>query len=250
MKRFEVIIVDDEPAGIIALERVLNTIPSIEIIATTTNGHEAIIAIEKQQPDIVFLDIEMPECNGFDIAEATKHLSYHLVFVTAYHEHAVDAFTTKAIDYLLKPARPERVRQCIDKILLTLGTLSTHRHQSVQTILIGDGQQEHAIDINAIAYIESLGRYQRITFNQQGNERYQHQTLITEDTLESFCKKLEKHGFIRIHRSYLINLTSVQSLKRKERNWFALTYQPETEIPVARNRIQELKDRLSLPNKY
>ncbi len=246
MNTFKAIIVDDEPAGILALDRVLKDTPGIEIVATITNGREAVTAIEKYLPDIVFLDIEMPEYNGFDIAKATDHIPYHLVFVTAYSEHAVDAFTTKAIDYLLKPARPQLVRQCIDKILSTLKAQTSDNQKQNQTLLINDGQHEHAVNISTIAYIESIGRYQRITFNQKSDLLYRYNTLVTEGTLEGFCQKLEKHRFMRIHRSYLVNLASVRLLQRNERNWFAVLHGSEIRLPVARSRVHLLKQELSV----
>ena len=101
-----VIIVDDEPAARANLRAVIDKFKQLKVIAEVGDGKTAIKEIQTLQPDIVFLDIEMPEVNGFDVAKATEHLNYQLIFATAYDQYALDAFDTKAIDYLLKPVRP------------------------------------------------------------------------------------------------------------------------------------------------
>ncbi len=242
---FKVMIIDDEAAGIAALARQVEALESLTLVACVDDGHQAITEIERYRPDIVFMDIEMPECDGFRVAQATAHLPYHLVFVTAYHQHAIDAFTTQAIDYLLKPVRPERLRQCVDKISAARQSLLTHAAQIQPTILIDDGQQHHVIELAEIDYVESIGRYQRVCMASSSSSSIARQTLVTERTMEAFCTQLETANFMRIHRSYLVNLASIRILRRKQRNWVAVLRGIEVELPIARNRVAALKQALS-----
>ncbi|MEE4296155.1 MAG: response regulator, partial [Wenzhouxiangella sp.] len=112
-----VIIVDDEPAAISNLREVIDAFDALEVIAEIGDGSTAIMEIRRHAPDVVFLDIEMPEVGGFDVARATADMDYQLVFVTAYDHYALDAFGTNAIDYLVKPVRPALLEKCIRKIL-------------------------------------------------------------------------------------------------------------------------------------
>ncbi|MEM7675858.1 MAG: response regulator, partial [Myxococcota bacterium] len=93
------VIVDDEPAAIVSLKSILDEFDELEVVATVGNGYAALEALKRYQPDIVFLDIEMPGINGFEVASKTAHFLHHLVFVTAYDQYALDAFSTHAIDY-------------------------------------------------------------------------------------------------------------------------------------------------------
>lgn len=117
MKTKRVIIVDDEPAARNNLKEVIAEFEFLTLVAEIGDGASAIEQIQVLQPDIVFLDIKMPELNGFEVACATEHIPYQLIFSTAYGHYALEAFNTRAIDYLVKPVRPSLVAKCIDKLM-------------------------------------------------------------------------------------------------------------------------------------
>ncbi len=113
---YRVLLIDDEPAATQALKRALTAFKEIEVIGSYNDPQQGIDAICRLIPDVVFMDIEMPGLDGFMAAKATEHIPYHLIYVTAFSEHALSAFETKVVDYLLKPVRQTRLERCLEKL--------------------------------------------------------------------------------------------------------------------------------------
>ena len=238
-----ILIVDDEPAARAQLRDVVDTVPGLVVVEEVSDGSAAIESIKELAPDIVFLDIDMPEVDGFAVAKATEHLPYQLVFVTAHHQYALQAFETHAIDYLLKPARPSLIEKCLAKILrqeiLTLNMQPEER--STSSLVLTDGTDSRVININHVLYIEGLGRYRRIHFSAPGVAVHKLETLLSDTTLDDFTEQLGENGFSRVHRSYLVNLSLATSLQSTERQ-YTLTLEGVAEaIPVARSRVKALR---------
>ncbi|GAB5452216.1 MAG: LytTR family DNA-binding domain-containing protein [Halioglobus sp.] len=241
MKR--VLIVDDEPAARAQLRDVVDSMPDLVVIGEISDGKAAIEAITELSPDIVFLDIDMPGVDGFSVAQATEQLSYQLVFVTAHHQYALKAFETHAIDYLLKPARPSIIEKCLAKILRQ-EVLTLHNQPADSTpssLVLADSSDTRVIDMNNVLYIEGLGRYRRIHLSAEGSDMQKLETVLSDTTLDEFSSRLGEKGFMRVHRSYIVNLAVVSSVKATGRQHKVFLQGITKAIPVARSKVKTLK---------
>ena len=242
-----ILIVDDEPAARAQLRDGIESISGLQVVREVDNGKSAIEAIIELSPDIVFLDIDMPEVDGLAVARATEHIPYQLVFLTAHHQYALEAFDTHAIDYLLKPARPTLIEKCLAKIMrqevVTLGKRSSEVMSS--TLVLSDSGTERVIKLNHLLYIEGLGRYRRIHLSNDGIVVHNTETFLSDTTLDDFTVQLEESSFMRVHRSYLVNLPMVTSLKTVGRQYAISLLGSEASIPVARARVKDLKAALA-----
>jgi DNA-binding LytR/AlgR family response regulator len=240
---YSVLLIDDEPAATQALKRSLEAFKQVQIVGCYNDPQQGIQAICQLSPDIVFMDIEMPIMDGFMVAKSTEHIDYHLVYVTAYSEHALAAFETKVVDYLLKPVRQSRLERCIEKI----ERLSLEAAPSIESeILVYDGKTKHRLIASDIGYIESIGRYQQVNLTPPGEKKFQLKTIVTEETMADFESALNSAKFMRVHRSYIINLTLISQLHREARNTLVKLVDVDRTIPVARARVTSLNEHLRL----
>lgn len=208
-------IVDDVDLARDRLRRLLSGMADVEIVAEAANVTDALELVHERAPDLLFLDIEMPERDGFALVAALpESLRPAIVFVTAYDQHAVRAFATEAVDYLLKPVEADRLKQAVDRVRV--------RRQQWSPQLVAQLQQlggeshypdrlslpvDHGIRLVAIDdldWIESAGNYLCI---RTGNE-----TLILRETLTRMETRLDPKRFARIHRSRIVNLSRVAKL--------------------------------------
>lgn len=240
-------IVDDEPAARAQLRDVIQALPQLEIIGEACDGKTAIDAIHDSSPDIVFLDVDMPGTDGFSVAKETESINYQLVFVTAHHEYALKAFETHAIDYLLKPARPSVIEKCLAKILRQeiMSLAQGPAEDEAPSLSLNDGNSSRIIKADHILFIEALGRYRRIHLSAEGKTLHKLDTILSDTTLDSFADQLGKASFIRAHRSYLVNLGFVTSLKSSDRRYDLFLAECEEPLPVARSRVKALKSMIS-----
>lgn len=242
-----VIIVDDEPAALHNLRSVLDEFEGLEVIAEAGDGDSAIREITERHPDLVFLDIEMPGLNGFEVALKTAHLKHQLVFVTAYDAYALEAFRTHAIDYLLKPVRPSLLKACIEKILrqeeVVVEALQKQK-TPLDTLVLSDGSDVRVLSHEHVCFIEGLGRYRRIHLNDVGAELHQTRTIVSDTTLDEFEAQLPPSRFMRLHRSYIVHLERVVELFSESRRHFVRLAGVDTKVPVSRSRVSDLKTRL------
>lgn len=235
---YRTVLIDDEKAATQTLKRSLERLQNIEVVGCYNNANEGIKAIMDLSPDIVFLDINMPITDGFMVARVTEHITYHLVFVTAYADHALPAFETKVIDYLLKPVRPSRLIRCIEKIQLF--EERKLKSQKANGIIIYDGKKRHLVDPNDICFIESLGRYQQVHLTFSGQKKFQIKSIVTEETMVEFESKLDPTQFMRVHRSFIINLTVVLQMHRESRNMLVTLAGIDRKIPISRSNSSSL----------
>lgn len=243
-----VILVDDEPAAIINLKRTLNGFEQLTVIAEVGDGESAIDKIIELRPDIVFLDIEMPGVNGFEVARETAHLHYQLVFVTAYAQYALDAFDTNAIDYLLKPVRPSLLEKCVQKILyqeeLVLEALQ-NIPSAGDNVMLSDGSTTRVLSRRHITFIEGIGRYRRVHLDAEGTEIHKTATIVSDTTLDEFESQLSSAGFFRLHRSYIVNLRKAVALSSKDRRQYLRLRDTEILIPVSRSKVAVIRQGLA-----
>lgn len=220
------IIIDDEPSAINVLVLLLKKKwkDEVEIVGTSDSPYEGKLLIENQNPDLVFLDIEMPGMSGINLIRSIPDPDFYVVFVTAYDAYAIDAFELCAIDYLLKPASTEKIGRVIEKVKKashqTQNFLSAHL-QKLESLLKqnqGNGEKKIALgmsdkiiftDINDILYCEARGPYTNV-YLQNGKN------IVTSKTLGDFESQLVNHNFFRIHHSYLINLNRVKEFQRHD----------------------------------
>lgn len=246
-RNWKVIIVDDEPAARSALRSVIGDFPSLEIVADIQDGKAAVNAIEELAPDIVFLDIDMPGIDGLEVAKRTQHLSYHLVFVTAHHKYALEAFSTNATDFLLKPARPSLINKCIEKILrqeaLALQKL-TPKESGRDCLVLEESGISRVVDTEHILLIDTIGRYRRIILSGPGRAAHAQATLVTNASFEELSERLNESYFLRIHRSCIVNVTRVTAVKLRNRRHFVEVSGFDGELPVGRSQVKQLKTRL------
>jgi two-component system LytT family response regulator len=216
------ILIDDESNSRNALKQKLNSYcPDINIIAECENGEEGIEAIEKYNPDIVFLDVEMPRMNGFVMLQKLRHRHFELIFTTAYDHYAIQAIRFSALDYLVKPIEVQDLQEAVEKarqrkqtgipnqrIETLLHNLLNERNQN-NRIAIPSQEGLQFLDIADIIYLEAESNYTSIYIQPAGR-------ILVSKTLKDFEELLPAPIFIRIHHSYMINKNHVTKYLRGE----------------------------------
>jgi len=236
------VIVDDERLARKELSKLLEAFPEIKIIGECTNGKEAIEFINDKKPDLVFMDIEMPELNGFDVVEQIDRTPA-IVFVTAYNDYAIKAFEVNASDYLVKPVDPERLRETVEKIKsdneeIDTESLERKSLSGDDSIFIKDGEKCWFIKLHEIKLFESEGNYVRIYFR-----NFKPLVLKSLNNLET---KLDPQLFFRANRKYIINLNTITHIE----NWFngglQVTLENDRKIEISRRQAVKFKAMMSL----
>jgi len=245
-----VLIADDEALARSRFQRMLSSFSDIEVVGEASNGLEALQMVQAMKPDLIFLDIEMPELSGLEVAEALEGQGPTVVFVTAYSEHALKAFELSALDYLVKPVSSERLLETIERIRKRKGTGSFHQFQALMTRLEGGrakrrmavkcGAKYKVFDPDLISAVVAKDHYAVLLI--EGEE------LTADDSVDSLEKRLDPQKFLRIHRSAMINLDYLTELEHEgDRKYSAvLSDKTKTRLPVSRERLDELKKILEL----
>lgn len=207
MKKIKVIIVDDERLSREELKNTLKVYEDFVIIGEAGNADDAKDLIETEMPDLLFLDIQMPEKSGFDLLESLNHVP-EVLFITAYDQYAVRAFEVNALDYLMKPIREERFAKAIEKIRDSINRKSSLNNLAAKErkIFIKDGEKRFFIQLDEIYLIESLENYTRLFF--QGKKALQRRSL------RQWEEMLDEQVFFRINRTEIINVEYIQEVKR------------------------------------
>lgn len=216
---YKVLLVDDEPAARRTLRRLLEPYgPLFNIIAEAANGREAIEKIQALRPDLVFLDIRLPDMSGFEVLQQIEEVP-HIIFTTAYEEYAIQAFETFAVDYLLKPLREERIAQTVEKLqrLGRLGNTDTapdlqalidrfNQPVAATSLSVRTGDRINLLRFDQITYLEADDKY--VWIHLVTGQKY-----LSGATLSSLVEKLPAH-FFRIQKSYLINKQLIREMHR------------------------------------
>ncbi len=203
--KVNVFLVDDEHLAISELKYLLKEFPELDIIGTATSPNEAINQIQKIKVDMLFLDIQMPGLNGFDLLESLQDVP-KVVFVTAYDQYAVKAFEINALDYLLKPIHPQRLKYTIDKVKAEfLATTETspkfHKFNPERRLFLRSGDRCFFVHLFQIRHIESEGNYSWVTFEK---ERIQ-----VRSSLNQWVDKLPEPLFFRANRKEILNTDEI-----------------------------------------
>lgn len=247
------IIVDDEQLARDELAFLLRDFGELEIIATGTNGLEAIDLVEKLEPDLVLLDVQMPGMDGLTVIRALRERDVplpHFVLITAYDNYAIEAFRMEALDYLLKPISKDRLAETIARVQRAIqekqktaeGVPQPVRTTSQRTkILVKNSGRSFIVDANDIVYATiDDGLITIVTTAMEGESNYR--------TIEELQSNLDPDVFWRVHRSFLVNINRI----REVIPWFKSSYQirmddkKQTEIPVSRVQTKRLRALLKL----
>lgn len=206
MKKITVIIVDDERLSREELKRALQPYEGFTVIGEAENADDAKDLIDTKMPDLIFLDIQMPEKSGFDLLESLDNVPA-VLFITAYDQYAVQAFEVNALDYLMKPIREERFAKAIEKIRDSIKSKSSLNNAATdRKIFIKDGEKRFFIQLDEIYLIESLENYTRLFF--QGKKALQRRSL------RQWEEMLDENTFFRINRTEIINIKYIQEVNR------------------------------------
>jgi two-component system LytT family response regulator len=242
------IVIDDEPYACQALIRLLEKhCPSVNVTGFTHSPLEAEALVQAQQPQLVFLDVEMPHMNGFDLLEKLSPASFKVIFTTSYDQYAIKAIRFSALDYLLKPVDPQELKAAVEKAgnVLSQSALPAQLELLINqwkkpTTLSNrlalptlDGLQVIAVDI--ILYCMASSNYTTIVLKDQPK-------LVVSRTLKEIEEMLEEYPFLRIHHSSLVNLLEIKKYIRGEGGSVLLS--DGTEIDVSRSKKEELLKRL------
>lgn len=243
------VIIDDEPINITNLQRLLQQYcPEVLVVQTATSASSGATAILSAQPDLVFLDIQMPGKNGFDMLRALPHNNFELIFVTAYDQYGIQAVKFSAIDYLLKPVDVEELKTAVAKVSGRTVHKNQNLHlQNLLAILQSAPQRdEHRLALSSlketrfvytreIMHCESSNSY--TTFYMQDGEKITASTSIYE-----YEEMLTPYGFIRCHQSHLVNRRFVKSMVKEAGCYLLLAN--GTQVPVSRHKREQVKNAL------
>lgn len=242
------VIIDDEPLAREIVKEYLGTYTQIQILQECNDGFEGLKAIQQHQPDIIFLDVQMPKINGFEMLELVEELPA-VVFTTAFEEHAIRAFEVNATDYLLKPFSKERfdkaLQNWLDKRQETapvqtdalLETAATSPLQSNRVVVKINGKIK-IIPVQDIHYLEAADDYVKIV-TQEG-------AFLKNKTMAFFEKTLDMQQFARVHRSYILNVNQVTRIEPYEKENHLAMLKSGAKVPVSKTGYPKLKSALGL----
>lgn len=233
------LIIDDERLARKELARLMEPFGNIEVVGEAANADEAEKLVAELKPDLLFLDINMPGRDGFELLEALE-AAPHVIFVTAYDEHAVKAFEVNALDYLLKPIDPGRLAAAVEKLAQLPRENGGYRDELVaeDRIFIKDGEKCWFVTLKDVRLFESEGNYVRVRFGEN-------KPLVLR-SLNNLEKKLDPHVFFRVNRKQMVNLAFVEKIEP----WFSgglnCTLTTGEVVEVSRRQALRFKELMSL----
>ncbi len=233
------IIVDDERLARTELKRLLKAHPELSIVGEAANAQEASSLIEKESPDLIFLDIQMPGKSGFDLLEELDAVP-GVIFTTAYDHFALQAFEVNALDYLLKPIEPERLAEAVTRIAKqnTPKQKSTEKLLETDRVFVKDGDRCWFVPLEKVALFESEGNYTRLYFE---NEK----PLVCR-SLAYLEERLEPKIFFRASRKHIINLKWVVNLESSHNGGMIVMLQGRKTVEMSRRQAQRFRELRSL----
>jgi len=240
------LIVDDEPYCSEALATLLEESPEVEVVAVCHRASDALIAIQKYSPDLVFLDVEMPKMNGFEMLEQLPAVNFEIIFTTSYDQYALKAIRFSAIDYLLKPVDSDELQKAIQKVTRRsqkpiaeqLEILMQKIHQPstpINKIAMPTMEGLQMIPVESIISCESDSNYTKLILKNNKN-------IIVSKTLKEIEELLEEHSFVRVHRCFLANLNEVEKYVKGEGGYLVMS--DGSSIDVSRTKKELLLKKL------
>lgn len=243
------IIIDDEPLARMIVAEYLQSYANVHLVQECNDGFEGVKAIMQHQPDLVFLDIQMPKINGFEMLELLESPP-SIIFTTAFDEFAMKAFENNAVDYLLKPFSQERFDKAMEKWQHVsqasakqeaLDQLTQNRQRSVEEnmrVVVKTHNQIRIIPVHEIHYIEAYDDYVKI-HTADG-------LFVKKRTMSSFEQSLDEKEFVRIHRSYIIKLSELTKIEHPESETYVALLKSGVRLPLSKSGYSKLKVALGM----
>jgi two-component system LytT family response regulator len=222
---WRVLIADDEPAARLGVRQLLRPYPEFMVAAECRNGKEVLKALESEEVDAIFLDIQMPELGGFEVIRVRRPDAMPaVVFLTAYDRFAVGAFEVEALDYLVKPVSEKRFASTVERLRRHLGQLRERGRKLTASL----GRDTVVLDLDQVEWVESADNYAKLWVAGKG--------YLVRRPLHELEQQLESQGFLRAHRQALVRLDAVRRLVAKAEGELAAQLASGAEIPIARRR--------------
>lgn len=240
------IVIDDERLARKELINLLNQLETVEVVGEAVNVDDAKEKIDQLQPDVIFLDIQMPEKTGFDLLEELDHVP-HVIFTTAYDEYALKAFQVNALDYLLKPIEPKRLEEAINKLSgkvegITRQGESGFSNQKKLTledqVFVKDGDRCWFVRLSNVRLFESDGNYIKVYFDNF--------KPMIHKSLNALDERLDEKSFFRASRKHIINLGWVEGIEPWFNGGLVVTLKGGDRIEVSRRQAARFKEMMSL----
>jgi two-component system LytT family response regulator len=242
-----VIIIDDEPLARSIVKEYLRSHDDVNVVAECNDGFEGLKAINQYEPDLIFLDIQMPKINGFEMLELIETPPV-VIFTTAFDEYAIKAFESNAVDYLLKPFSKERFDKAIQKYTQqkknahekTEAVLESAAQSPIQQnrIVVKDGSKIKIIPVSQIQYLEAADDYVKI-FTAEGS-------FLKKKTMSYFEQSLQSYQFARVHRSYIVNTQLITRIDQYEKDSHLVLLNTGSKLPVSKAGYAKLKEVLGI----
>ncbi|WP_185968924.1 LytTR family DNA-binding domain-containing protein [Carboxylicivirga sp. M1479] len=244
--KYKALIIDDEPPARSIVKAYLKKHQEIDVVGECANGFEAIKAIKEKQPQLLFLDIQMPKVTGLELLEVIDE-PVQVVFTTAYDQYALKAFELNAVDYLLKPFDESRFDGAVEKVLgkLQSGQSSNNTNieqmqnentELLERIVVKKGTKLEVIDLNHLWYIEAQDDYVML-YSEKGHH-------LKSKTMKYFEEHLPADQFVRIHRSYIINVDKIKALEPYDKDTYLAIIHPDCKLKVSRTGYKKLKEKM------
>lgn len=250
------LIVDDEPLAREKLRSFLESEPDIEILTECRDGREALLAIESEKPDLVFLDIQMPELGGFEVLENVEPENLPaVIFVTAFDQYALKAFEVHAVDYLLKPFDRDRLRQALDRarrerdrqelgevqkqLRALLADIDTQKPQFAERLVVKSAGRVVFVKVADIDWVDAAGNYVKLHVGGEGH--------LLRETMSHLEERLDPRRFLRIHRSTIVNIERIKELQQQFHGDYLVVLKSGQRLTLSRSyrdRIQGLLEDL------
>lgn len=221
------VLIDDEPLSREIIKNYLKKFPSIEVVDECNDGFDGVKSIQQHQPELVFLDIQMPKINGFEMLELISPMPA-VIFITAFDEFALKAFEANAIDYLLKPVAEDRFEKAVQKFLDKVTPAETQTNSLLEKmaqtptqnnrVVVKTGNKVKIIPIHEIQYLEADDDFVKI-ITAEG-------TFLKNKTMTFYEQTLDAQQFVRVHRSYIVHISQITKIE---------PYQKETHLAILRN---------------
>lgn len=243
------IIIDDEPLARSIVREYLQSFSQVEIVAECNDGFEGVKAIQEKKPDLLFLDIQMPKINGFEMLELIEQPPA-VIFTTAYDEFAIRAFEANAVDYLLKPFTKERFFSAVKKFFdqYEAGFPGKSTQQLLETtaqappqnqrIVVKTGSKIKIILVQDVHYLEAADDYVNVVTTEG--------SFLKNKTMSFFEKNLDPQQFVRTHRSYIVNIQQITRIDAYEKESHLAVLKSGKQIPVSKSGYAKLKDVLDM----
>ena len=244
--KIKALIIDDEKRAINTLRSLLEMyVENVEIVATCTNVPEGVKAIQSHAPQIVFLDIEMPEYNGFQLLDFFRNIDFEIIFITAYNDYAIRAFEASAIDYLLKPVDIDLLKKAVEKATEKIGReyvklkmeILREKYQSNQfkKIALPTAEGLFFVETKEIVLLEADGSYTEVWLS-HGSK------MVISKKLKFFEEVLQDNpGFFRSHRSYIVNINRINKYSKRES---MISLENGKSVMISRNKKAEFEKQL------